>query len=69
MHSPSLMTMVPTIVATSVGAGWTPQQGATERSLSFSVEQLEGKMQFHPNTPEDDPIYVKWGGSGSRKSS
>ena len=64
------MTMVPTIVATSIGAGWAPQQGSlsdpTKNDPSRSSAALwEGKVQIHPDTPKDDPVYKKWGGSRS----
>lgn len=65
-NSPSLMTMIPTIVATSVGAGWAPAHGAAGSRASVTDEYLERKIQFHPNTPDDDPLFVKWGGSKSR---
>jgi len=65
---PSLMTMVPTLVASSIGAGWAPQpqRGSlsdpahADPSIS-SAALWEGKIQFHPDTKPDDPAYRRWG--------
>jgi len=63
---PSLMTMVPTLVASSIGAGWAPQPGSlsdpahTDPSRS-SAALWEGKIQIHPDTKPDDPAYRLWG--------
>ncbi|KDQ57233.1 hypothetical protein JAAARDRAFT_35849 [Jaapia argillacea MUCL 33604] len=64
----SLMTMVPTLVASSVGAGWTPQNqhgslsDPTHNDPSRSTAALwEGKIQVHPETQHDDPLYQRWG--------
>ena len=63
------MTMVPTIVASSIGAGWAPQFGSlsdptsTDPSRS-SAALWEGKVQLHPDTPKNDPAYKKWGAVG-----
>lgn len=63
------MAMLPTIVASTVGAGWTPnpnQNGSlsdpagTDPSRS-SAALWEGKLQLHPDTAKDDPAYKKWG--------
>ncbi|OCH84089.1 calcium ATPase [Obba rivulosa] len=80
----SLMTMVPTLVATSIGAGWAPQ---TPSDLCYpapfdpsqsSAALWEGKVQVHPDTRSDDPILEQLGllppavqreSSGSGKSS
>jgi Ca2+-transporting ATPase len=62
---PSLMTMVPTLVASSIGAGWAPQAGSlsdpthTDPSKS-SAALWEGKIQIHPDTKADDPAYRQW---------
>ncbi|TFK49949.1 calcium-translocating P-type ATPase [Heliocybe sulcata] len=66
---PSLLTMVPTLVASSIGAGWQPQGGSlsdpAHNDPSRSTAALwEGKFQIHPDTPADDPFLKKWGGSG-----
>jgi len=63
---PSLMAMVPTLVVSSVGAGWAPQPGkledpaGTDPSKSSSALWL-GQIQIHPDTKPDDPVR-KWGG-------
>lgn len=62
------MTMVPTIVASSIGAGWAPQHNggslsdpaSTDPSRS-SAALWEGKLQLHPGTPKDDIAFKKWG--------
>jgi len=62
----SLMTMVPTLVMTSIGAGWAPQPGSlsdpagTDPSRS-SAALFNGQIQIHPETSKDDPVYQKWG--------
>jgi len=67
---PSLMTMVPTLVASSIGAGWAPQPQLQPGSLSdpahtdpsrSSAALWEGKIQIHPDTKPDDPAYRQWG--------
>ncbi|OAX36045.1 calcium-translocating P-type ATPase, partial [Rhizopogon vinicolor AM-OR11-026] len=71
---PSLMTMVPTLIASSIGAGWAPQSRGTlsdparyDPSKS-SAALWEGKLQIHPDTKPDDAVYrTKWGG-GNRPS-
>ncbi|KAF8591205.1 calcium-translocating P-type ATPase [Ramaria rubella] len=63
---PSLLTMVPTLVASSVGAGWSPHPGSlsdpsnTDPSRS-SAALWEGKLQIHPDTRTDDPVFQKYG--------
>ncbi|EPQ52794.1 Ca-transporting ATPase [Gloeophyllum trabeum ATCC 11539] len=62
---PSLMTMVPTLIASSVGAGWAPQSGSlsdpAHNDPSRSTAALwEGKFQIHPETSPDDPFIQKW---------
>jgi Ca2+-transporting ATPase len=63
---PSLMAMVPALVASSIGAGWTPQSGSLSDPAHFdpsksSAALWEGKIQIHPDTPADDPAYRRWG--------
>ncbi|KLO10815.1 calcium-translocating P-type ATPase [Schizopora paradoxa] len=63
----SIMTMVPTLVVSSIAAGWAPAPGSlsdpAHNDPSRSSSALwEGKMQIHPETDKDDPIYKKWGG-------
>ncbi|KAG2129400.1 uncharacterized protein EDB93DRAFT_1265758 [Suillus bovinus] len=66
--SPSLMTMVPTLIASSIGAGWAPQSRGTLSDPAHydpsksSAAFLEGELQIHPNTKPDDALYrTKWG--------
>ncbi|KAF8606411.1 calcium-translocating P-type ATPase [Ceratobasidium sp. AG-I] len=62
---PSLMAMVPTLVVSSVGAGWSPQPGkledpaGTDPSKSSSA-LWRGQIQIHPDTKSDDVVH-KWG--------
>ncbi|KAG1722753.1 hypothetical protein EDB19DRAFT_1916483 [Suillus lakei] len=65
---PSLMTMVPTLIASSIGAGWAPQSRGTlsdparyDPSKS-SAALWEGRLQIHPDTKPNDALYrTKWG--------
>ncbi|TCD63338.1 hypothetical protein EIP91_005657 [Steccherinum ochraceum] len=63
----SLLTMVPTLVASSIGAGWAPQSpGALSDPSNHdpsksSAALWEGKIQIHPDTKSDDPAYKRWG--------
>ena len=67
------MTMVPTLVASSVGAGWTtsqlglsdPAQNDPSRS---SAALWEGKIQIHPDTKSDDLAYQLWGPKQHREA-
>ncbi|GJJ08344.1 hypothetical protein Clacol_002555 [Clathrus columnatus] len=63
---PSLLTMVPTLVATSVGAGWSPNQGSLSDPCGAdpsrsSAALMDGKIQIHPETSPDDQIFKRWG--------
>ncbi|KAJ3525925.1 hypothetical protein NM688_g8328 [Phlebia brevispora] len=64
---PSIMTMVPTLVASSIGAGWAPQSpsGLSDPAhfdpSKSSAALWEGKIQIHPDTDHNDPVYKKWG--------
>ena len=60
------MTMVPTLIASSVGAGWTPSRAglsdpAQNDPSKSSAALWEGKIQLHPDTKHDDPAYRRWG--------
>jgi len=60
------MTMVPTFIASSVGAGWIlPRVGLSgfpKNDPSQSPTALwEGKLQLQPDTPPDDPASQRWG--------
>ncbi|KAG1781576.1 Ca-transporting ATPase [Suillus placidus] len=71
---PSLMTMVPTLIASSIGAGWAPQSRGTlsdparyDPSKS-SAALWEGRLQIHPDTEPDDALYRTEWGVGDRPS-
>ncbi|KAG6329880.1 hypothetical protein ID866_9209 [Astraeus odoratus] len=72
---PSIMTMVPTLIASSIGAGWAPQaRGSLSDPARYdpsrsSAALWEGKFQIHPDTKKDDPIIVKWGAVGVKSQS
>jgi Ca2+-transporting ATPase len=62
------MAMVPTLVASTVGAGWqpAPQSGSlhdpAQRDPSKSTAALwQQKIEVHPDTKQDDFAYQKWG--------
>jgi len=51
--SPSLLTMVPTLVATTIGAGWVPQKGdladpASQDPSRSSAALYDGRITIHP---------------------
>ena len=60
------MTMVPTLIASSIGAGWAPQaRGSLSDPARYdpsksSAALWEGKFQIHPDTKSDDPVF-QWG--------
>ncbi|KAI0671871.1 calcium-translocating P-type ATPase [Trametes maxima] len=64
---PSIMTMVPTLIASSIGAGWAPSSpSGLSNPAQFdpsksSAALWEGKIQIHPDTKADDPIMQRWG--------
>ncbi|RDX57115.1 calcium-translocating P-type ATPase [Lentinus brumalis] len=64
---PSIMTMVPTLIASSIGARWAPQSpSGLSHPASFdpsksSAALWEGKIQIHPDTKPDDPVMQRWG--------
>ncbi|KAF9234120.1 hypothetical protein BU15DRAFT_65976 [Melanogaster broomeanus] len=53
---PSIMTMVPTLIASSIGAGWAPQSHGSHSDPACydpsksSAALWEGKFQVHPDT-------------------
>ncbi|KAI0359713.1 calcium-translocating P-type ATPase [Trametes cingulata] len=69
---PSIMTMVPTLIASSIGAGWAPQSpSGLSNPAQFdpsksSAALWEGKIQIHPDTKPDDPIMQRWGNIAKR---
>ncbi|KXN81316.1 Calcium-transporting ATPase 2 [Leucoagaricus sp. SymC.cos] len=64
---PSMMTMIPTLIAGAVAAGTRVPPGSlsdpahADPSRS-SAALWEGKLQLHPDTPKDDPAFVRFGG-------
>jgi Ca2+-transporting ATPase len=64
---PSLLAMVPTLVATTIGAGWAPQSGgslsdpAGADPSKSSAALYAGSVQIHPETDPNDPFLQKWG--------
>ncbi|OCF76311.1 calcium-translocating P-type ATPase, PMCA-type [Kwoniella mangroviensis CBS 8886] len=67
---PSLLTMVPTLIAGTVGAGahWVHQTGSASLSnpagadpSRSTAELFQGKVQLHPQTDRNDPLYTKFG--------
>jgi Ca2+-transporting ATPase len=61
------MAMVPTLIASTVGAGWAPAQegGLADpagHDPSKSTAALwAGKIEVHPDTARDDYAYRRWG--------
>ena len=72
---PSIMTMVPSLIASSIGAGWAPHSHGTLSDPArydpsgSSAALWEGRFQIHPDTKADDPIFQKWGGQARLRSS
>lgn len=65
-YSSSMLAMVPSLVASSVGAGWTPKtEGLSDPAQAdpskSSAALWEGKLQIHPDTKADDPALLRWG--------
>ncbi|KAH7915645.1 Ca-transporting ATPase [Hygrophoropsis aurantiaca] len=60
---PSIMTMVPSLIASSIGAGWAPHaRGSLSDPARYdpsksSAALWDGKFQIHPDTKPDDPLY------------
>jgi len=70
------MAMVPSLVASSIGAGWAPQpqSGSLSDPAHFdpsksSAALWEGKIQIHPETKPDDPVYQHWSAPPSESPS
>ncbi|CAE6514845.1 unnamed protein product [Rhizoctonia solani] len=62
---PSLLTMVPTLVVSSVGAGWAPKPGKLEDPAGSDPSKSSsalwrGQIQIHPDTKSDDVVH-QWG--------
>jgi Ca2+-transporting ATPase len=69
---PSLLTMVPTLVGGSVGAGgtWVSRTAGHPSALAnptaheasqSTTELYAGRVQLHPDTDPNDPMYAKFG--------
>jgi len=67
---PSLLTMVPTLVAGGIGAGHTWVSHVNHLGLSnpaaqdlsrSQVDLYAGRVQLHPDTDPNDPLYAKFG--------
>ncbi|TDL19883.1 calcium-translocating P-type ATPase [Rickenella mellea] len=70
---PTLMAMMPTLVASSLFPERAPQSGPLHDPAHIdpsrsSAALWEGKVQLHPDTPKEDPAYKKWGGSRSQEA-
>jgi Ca2+-transporting ATPase len=70
---PQLMSMVPALVASSVGARWQPQvrplhDPANGDPSKSSAALWNGKLQLHPDTPSNHPAYAKWGTQVEKRS-
>ncbi|KAG7444251.1 calcium-translocating P-type ATPase [Guyanagaster necrorhizus] len=68
MRLSSLLTMAPTMMAGAVAAGHSyiksgnlSDPAHNDPSVS-SAALWEGKLQLHPDTPRNDPVYKKFGG-------
>lgn len=62
---PSLMAMVPSIVASSVAARWQPQTNylhdpANGDPSKSSAALWNGKLSLHPDTEPNHPAYILW---------
>jgi len=67
---PSLLAMIPTLIAGTVGAGahWVSDTNALGLSNPASqdpsrstVELFAGKVHLHPETDPNDPMYARFG--------
>lgn len=61
----SLLAMIPSLIASSVGAAWRPVDLSDPASVNPSTSSAalaSGKgLSFHPDTPKDDPLLQKFG--------
>ncbi|WAR63660.1 hypothetical protein PtB15_17B261 [Puccinia triticina] len=77
IHTGALMTMVPTLVVTSIGAGWQPQQKkpedgslgdpASSNPTASTTRLWCDQVEVHPDTDVHDPVYVKMGANRPHK--
>ncbi|MBW0497407.1 hypothetical protein O181_037122 [Austropuccinia psidii MF-1] len=67
IHTGALMTMVPTLVMTSIGAGWQPRKPngsladpASANPTRSTTKLWFDKVEVHPDTDIHDPVLVKF---------
>ncbi|KAH9446314.1 hypothetical protein Pst134EA_030235 [Puccinia striiformis f. sp. tritici] len=71
IHTGALMMMVPTLVVTSIGAGWQPRRNtdvsladpASGNPTASTTRLWCDQVEVHPDTDVDNPVYVKMGAS------
>ncbi|PLW48503.1 hypothetical protein PCASD_04243 [Puccinia coronata f. sp. avenae] len=74
IHAGALMTMVPTLVVTSIGAGWQPQKNeelsladpASGNPTASTTRLWCDQVEVHPDTDVHDPVYIKMGANRSK---
>jgi len=59
------MMMVPSLIAGTIATGQKTQHGslsdpASHNPSKSSAALWEGKLQLHPDTPHDDPVYQRY---------
>ncbi|KAL0954828.1 hypothetical protein HGRIS_003773 [Hohenbuehelia grisea] len=63
---PSLLTMAPSLMISTIGAGWAPRQSgslsdpANSDPSKSSTALWEGRAQVHPDTDPNDPVMQKF---------
>ncbi|KAH9905078.1 calcium-translocating P-type ATPase [Fomitopsis serialis] len=66
---PSIMTMVPTLIASSIGRAPLSPNGLADPAQfdpsKSSAALWEGRIQVHPDTKPDDPTRQRWGNESS----
>lgn len=65
-----MMTMVPTLIAGTIATGTRVLAGslsdpARADPSKSSAALWDGKLQIHPDTPKDDPVYLRFGGGNN----
>ncbi|KAI5476993.1 Ca2+-transporting ATPase [Pseudohyphozyma bogoriensis] len=68
IHPTSLLAMVPSLVFSSVGAGWRPQEGSLSDPAGAdpsksSVQLFSGNISVHPDTDKNDPLAQRFNNS------
>jgi len=74
IHTGALMTMVPTLVVTSIGAGWQPERNhevslgdpASSNPTASTTRLWCDQVEIHPDTDVHDPVYIKMGANRSK---